>query len=123
MTVTGLMVLVIVLTNAAVDIYITRGVKQVGEIEGFRLGLLPGIIRRVLTCRDFLLGVLFLALSFFSFLSILSWADMSFVVPATSLVYVVTLIGARFLLKEHIEGMRWAGTLLVCLGVALICLP
>jgi drug/metabolite transporter (DMT)-like permease len=33
------------------------------------------------------------------------------------------LIGARFLLNEHVDGMRWAGTLLVCLGVALICLP
>jgi drug/metabolite transporter (DMT)-like permease len=117
------MVLVIVLTNAAGDIYITRGMKQVGEIGGFRFGLLPGIIGRVLMCKDFLLGVFFLALSFFSFLSILSWADMSFVVPATSLVYVVTLVGARFLLKEHVDGMRWAGTLLVCLGVALICLP
>ena len=123
MTVTGLVVLVIVLTNSAGDIYITRGMKQVGEVDGFGLSRVLGVIKRVLTSKDFLLGVFFLALSFFSFLSILSWADMSFVVPATSLVYVVTLIGARFLLKEHVDGMRWAGTLLVCLGVALICLP
>jgi transporter family protein len=122
MTVTGLMVLVIVLTNAAGDIYITRGMKQVGEIERFGFAQALGIIGQFLTCRDFLLGIFFLALSFFSFLSILSWADMSFVVPATSLVYVVTLIGARFLLNEHVDGMRWAGTLMVCLGVALICL-
>ncbi len=123
MTITGLMVLLIVLTNAAGDIYITRGMKRVGEVEGFRLGEVLRVARRVLTCGDFLLGIFFLALSFFSFLAILSWADMSFVVPATSLVYLVTLIGARFVLKERVDGMRWAGTLLVCLGVAIICIP
>lgn len=123
MMVTILVVLVIVLTNAAGDLYLTRGMKQVGEIDSFRPGELIRIVKQVLTCRDFLLGILFLALSFFSFLAILSWADMSFVVPATSLVYVVTLVGARFLLKERVDGLRWAGTLLVCAGVALICLP
>lgn len=123
MMVTILVVLVIVLTNAAGDLYLTRGMKQVGEIDSFRPGELIRIVKQVLTCRDFLLGILFLALSFFSFLAILSWADMSFVVPATSLVYVVTLLGARFLLKERVDGLRWAGTLLVCAGVALICLP
>jgi drug/metabolite transporter (DMT)-like permease len=117
------MILLIVLTNAAGDIYITRGMKRVGEVEGFRLREVLKIARRVLTCGDFLLGIFFLALSFFSFLAILSWADMSFVVPATSLVYLVTLIGARFVLKEQVDGMRWAGTLLVCLGVAIICIP
>ena len=64
-----------------------------------------------------------LAVSFFSFLAVLSWADLSFVVPATAIVYAVTVLGAKFILREHIDGMRWAGTLLVCLGVALVCLP
>jgi drug/metabolite transporter (DMT)-like permease len=123
MAVTILVVLVIVLTNAAGDLYITRGMKQVGEIDSFRPLAVFRIVRQVLTCKDFILGVFFLALSFFSFLAILSWADMSFVVPATSLVYVVTLLGARFLLKENVDRMRWAGTFLVCLGVALICFP
>jgi len=123
MSLTVLMVLVIVVTNAAGDICITRGMKRVGEIDGFRPGQLLKIVKRVLTCGDFLLGILFLAMSFFSFLAILSWADMSFVVPATSLVYVVALIGARFLLKERVDGLRWAGTIIVCVGVALICLP
>lgn len=123
MSLTAFMVLVIVVTNAAGDISITRGMKRVGEIEGFRPLQILGVVKRVLTCGDFLLGIFFLALSFFSFLALLSWADMSFVVPATSLVYVVTLIGARFVLHERVDRMRWAGTLVVCLGVALICLP
>lgn len=123
MIVTVLVVLVVVLTNAAGDLYITRGMKKVGEIDDFRPMALLRIIKQVVTSKDFILGIFFLALSFFSFLAVLSWADMSFVVPATSLLYVVTLVGARFLLKEHVDGMRWAGTFVVCLGVALICLP
>jgi len=123
MSLTAFMVLVIVVTNAAGDIFITKGMKRVGEIEDFRPARILGVLKQVLACRDFLLGVFFLALSFFSFLAVLSWADMSFVVPATSLVYVVTLVGARFMLHERIDGMRWAGTLIVCVGVALICLP
>jgi drug/metabolite transporter (DMT)-like permease len=123
MTVTILVVLVIVLTNAAGDLYITRGMKQVGEIDSFRFAAIIRVIKQVLASRDFILGVFFLALSFFAFLAILSWADMSFVVPTTSLVYVVTLLGARFALNEQVDRMRWAGTFLVCLGVALICFP
>ncbi len=123
MSLTAFMVLVIVVTSAAGDIFITKGMKRVGEIEDFRPARILGVFKQVLVCRDFLLGVFFLALSFFAFLAVLSWADMSFVVPATSLVYVVTLVGARFLLHERIDGMRWAGTLIVCVGVALICLP
>ena len=72
---------------------------------------------------NFILGVVCLAVSFFSFLAVLSWANLSFVVPATAIVYAVTVLGAKFILREHIDGMRWAGTLLVCLGVALVCLP
>ena len=69
-----------------------------------------------------LLGIFFLAVSFFSFLSVLAWADMSFVVTTTASVYIVAILGAKFILKERISPLRWAGTLLVGAGVALICM-
>jgi len=53
---------------------------------------------------------------------LLSWADVSFVVPATALSYVSGALGAKFLLNEHVATARWAGVLLVCLGVTLISL-
>lgn len=121
--ITAIMLVIIVVSNAAGDVFITKGMKQVGEVSNFHPMVLVGIVRRVLTNRNFLLGILSLAVSFFSFLAVLSWADMSFVVPATSLVYVVTLVGAKLFLNEKVDRLRWAGTLLVCLGVALICIP
>ncbi|MEM5788134.1 MAG: EamA family transporter [Syntrophobacteraceae bacterium] len=120
---TTLLVLMVVFSNAAGDVLITRGMKQIGDMSVTKLPDLVGIVKRIFCSRDFLLGVISLAVSFFSFLTVLSWADLSFVVPATSIVYVVTLLGAKFFLNEQINRMRWAGTLLVCLGVALVCIP
>ncbi len=118
---TALTILVIILSNAAGDVLISSGMKQIGEVSTLNPRELLRIAVRVLTCRDFVLGIACLAVSFFSFLLILAWEAMSFVVPATSLVYVVSILGARVFLKERVSALRWAGTLLVCLGVALIC--
>lgn len=120
---TVLMIALIVVSNAAGDIYITKGMKQVGEVATLSPKELLAIAGRAVTNGNMLLGIFCLAVSFFSFLAILTWADMSFVVPATSTVYVVTILGAKFILKERINALRWAGTLLVCAGVALICMP
>jgi len=120
---TALMVLMVVLSNAAGDVLLTKGMKQVGDVSAVsRLEILR-TIKRIAGNLNFVVGVACLAVSFFSFLTVLSWANLSFVVPATALVYVVTVLGAKFFLKEQIDRMRWAGTLLVCFGVALICLP
>ena len=60
-----------------------------------------------------------LALSFYGFLTMLSWYPVSFVVPVTSLAYMVGPLGAKFLLRERLSATRWAGVVFICLGVAL----
>jgi drug/metabolite transporter (DMT)-like permease len=120
---TALMIAIVVIGGSAGDVFITKGMKQIGEISTVHLGELAGIAARVLANKNFLAGILFMACSFFAFLAVLSWADLSFVLPATSLSFVITTIGAKFVLKEQISRLRLAGTLLVCLGVALISLP
>ncbi len=120
---TALMIAIVVIGGSAGDVFITKGMKQIGEISTVHLGRLATIAIRVLANRNFLVGVLFMAFSFFAFLAVLSWADLSFVLPATSLSFVITTVGAKFVLKEQISRIRLAGTLLVCLGVALISLP
>lgn len=121
--ITLVMIAVIVFSNAAGDVLITRGMKKMGEVNSFHPYHLLQLGRRALGNGDFLLGVFCLAISFFAFISVLAWAEMSFIVPATSVVYVVTVLGARFFLKEQIDKLRWAGTFLVCMGVVLVCLP
>jgi transporter family protein len=116
---TAVMIAMIVLADSAGDVLITKGMKQVGEISTIKPKELLSIAQRVLSNRDFLSGIFFMAVTFFSFLTVLSWADLSLVFPATSLVYVASGLGAKFILKETVSLQRWAGILLVCLGVAL----
>ncbi len=120
---TAILIAMIVLADSAGDVFITKGMKQIGEVSTLNLKVLLSTARRVLGNSSFLLGILFFSVTFFSFLAVLSWADLSLVFPATSLVYVVSTLGAKFILKETVTIQRWAGILMVCLGVALISLP
>jgi transporter family protein len=120
---TAIMIAIIVLADSTGDVLLKRGMMQVGEVSTIRFRELVIIVQKVLSNKNFLSAIFFITLTFFSFLTVLSWADLSFVFPATSLVYVMGTLGAQFILKETVTFQRWAGTLLVCLGVALTSLP
>jgi drug/metabolite transporter (DMT)-like permease len=67
-----------------------------------------------------MLGILVLILWLLSRMALLSWADLSYVLPVTSLGYVVTAVVGHFLLNENISAERWAGTLLIVAGTILV---
>jgi drug/metabolite transporter (DMT)-like permease len=120
---TALLMAIIVLADSAGDVFLTKGMKEVGEISTINPRALLVICRKVISNRSFLSGIFFMAIFFFSFLIVLSWADLSLVFPAKSLVYVMSTLGAKWILKETVSLQRWGGIFLVCLGVALISLP
>ena len=95
--------------------------KRIGEVKNFAPRALLSILRRVLQSGWMWLGTALAALAFFSLLALLSWAKVSFVVPATGANYIVGALGAKFLLKERVSKARWCGALLVAVGVALVC--
>lgn len=68
----------------------------------------------------FLLSLVAYTASFFGFMALLSIRDVSFVVPATAVGYVLETLLARWLLREQVSGRRWAGAALVVAGVCLI---
>ena len=120
---TAALIATIVLADAIGDVLLSMGMKQVGEISTLRPRGLLRVGRRIVTNRSFLCGLFFLAVTFFSFLVVLSWADLSLVFPAKSLVYVASTLGAKFILGENVTPVRWTGISFVCLGVALTSLP
>jgi len=120
---TAFLITIIVLADAAGDVLLTRGMKQVGEISTINPRALFGIGGRVITNKSFLSGIFFVTITYVSFLIVLSWADLSLVFPAKSLVYVLSTFGAKFFLEETVTFQRWLGIVLVCLGVALTSLP
>src|SRR5262249_51959765 len=66
------------------------------------------------------LGVLLLILWLLSRMALLSWADLSYVLPVTSVGYVLVAIAGRVWLNEQITARRWMGILLIMAGVALV---
>jgi drug/metabolite transporter (DMT)-like permease len=66
------------------------------------------------------LGVVLLVLWMLSRMTLLSWADLSYVLPVTSIGYVLVAVVGKILLHENISGRRWSGILLIMAGVALV---
>jgi drug/metabolite transporter (DMT)-like permease len=66
------------------------------------------------------LGVVLLILWLTSRMTLLSWADLSYVLPVTSVNYVLVALAGALLLHEHISTRRWAGISLIMAGVALV---
>ena len=98
------------------EICSAKGMKQVGDISFSPRSLLAAV-RRMIRNPYLITGIGFLAVSFFSFLSLLSYQNLSFIVPLTAATYIMNTLGARFYLKEKVTKRRWLGTILVAGGV------
>jgi drug/metabolite transporter (DMT)-like permease len=117
---TALVLTLMILAGAVGDILVSKGMKQVGEIAtvnpvellraGVRAAHNPYVVG----------GVLGLAVYFFSFSTVLSWADVSLVVPISALSFLLTTFVAQRSLGEHVTPQRWCGTLLIVIGVVLV---
>lgn len=119
----AMMVVILVLANAIGEVLIAKSMKHLGEISTLRLSELVKIVWRILRNKLFVIGFVLMALNFVVFLILLSLADLSLVMPLTALGFVIKTFGAKIFLKEKISRERLIGTLLVCVGVALISLP
>lgn len=101
-------------------VYLSKGLKQIGEVEQFSVSAVARIIKRGATNPHLLLGITFEAAFFACLLVLMSQGDVSFVWPLTSLGFVLTTLAARFVLHESVSLARWSGVLLIMLGAALI---
>jgi transporter family protein len=120
---TVLLLALLSLCGALGDVFLAKGMKQVGALPRLHPGALLVLGRKMAHNGAVLLGLLSLIAAFLTFVVLLSWADLSFIVPATSLHFVLATLGAKWILQEHISCLRWFGTILVGLGVALLALP
>ena len=119
---TAAMIASIVVWATAGDILTASAMRQIGDLDAIRArsGLF-GAVAAVLTNRRFGIGVLCLALSFFSLLYAFSHRDLSLIGPAaTSLTFVTNAVAARVFLHENVDRRRWTAALFVCIGVALL---
>jgi drug/metabolite transporter (DMT)-like permease len=107
---------IVVLSNAFGNLFLTLGMKQDAEA----LTLSPFPFLRAIFSPWVALGILLLVLWLLSRMTLLSWADLSYVLPVTSMGYVASALLGRWFLAEHITAGRWAGTLLIVAGTILV---
>lgn len=98
------------------DSLVSRGMKQVGSIS---LHDLPGIVLVVFR-PEIALGIFFLLAFFACYTSALSWADLTYVLPATSISFILLTLVAKFILHENVSLARWMGVLLISIGVGVV---
>jgi drug/metabolite transporter (DMT)-like permease len=113
---TRIFAIIVVLSGALGNFFLTWGLKH----RSAELSYSP--VAYVLAFLDpwVMLGVALLILWLLSRMALLSWADLSYVLPVTALGYVVSALMGRLLLDEHVSAQRWAGTVLIFLGIALV---
>lgn len=118
---TALFLSIVVLAGTTGELLTAHAMKQAGRTEAFTPSAIVDLLKHGFGHWALWTGLGLQALAFFALLPLLSWADLSFVVPATALNYVVGAAGSALFLREHVDRTRWAGVLLVCIGVAVMC--
>lgn len=110
----------VMVAGTAGELCMARAMRTVGEVTDFRPAALLRVAWRATRVMWTWIGLGLMTLAFFSLLEVLSIENVSFVVPVTALSYAVGTLGGRLFLREKVSPARWAGVLLVCLGVALV---
>jgi len=89
------------------------------DLGGFSLHNFSGLLLAILN-PWVAIGILFLLTFFACYMSALSWADLTYVLPATSLAYVLVALIGHFRLHEVISPTRWLGIALIATGVGFV---
>lgn len=113
---TRVFTIIVVLSNSLGNLFLTWGLRH---WEG-QLALSPLDYIKAIFNPWVGLGVTLLILWMLSRMALLSWADLSYVLPVTAIGYVVSAIFGRVFLDEQISWQRWAGTLFIVAGIALV---
>jgi drug/metabolite transporter (DMT)-like permease len=111
-----LILAIVTLTSALGDTFLDIGMKQLGPVSLHHLGTLIVALK----IPWVLAGIVLLIGFFASYLTALSWADVTFVLPATSFAYVVVALLSRFWLHEEITPARWLGIFCIVAGVGFV---
>lgn len=106
----------IMVTAAFGDTFLSVGMKQVGPVSVHHLSSLLAAFQVPWIWG----GIALLIVFFASYLTALSWADLTFVLPATAFGYVIIALLSAFWLQESISAERWLGIALITVGVGFV---
>ena len=113
------MILAMVVCANAGDLMLKRGMTKIGAVKISQSGLQHAFLATV-TNGTIWIGVVFLAGFMLSYMTVLSWADYSYVMPAGAFGYALLTLLAVVFLHETVSPRRWIGVVLICVGVLLV---
>jgi drug/metabolite transporter (DMT)-like permease len=110
----------IVVAGTGGELCVSRAMKSVGEVHDFSPRSLMSFVWQSLRLKWMWAGIALMSLGFFSLLAILSFQEVSFVVPVSALSYAAGAFGAKAFLGERVSRNRWIGIAVVCVGVTIV---
>jgi drug/metabolite transporter (DMT)-like permease len=116
---TYLLILLMVIFGPLGNVLLGKGMKRIGPVN-IRPAEALDLLSRVLTSGTIWLGIASLITFFVAYMLVLSWADYSYVQPASSVAYGMVALLAHFVLREVVTPMRWVGVVIICLGVVVV---
>ena len=114
------LILVMVIFGPLGDVFLRKGMREIGAISNWSPANLAHVFVAVFNSGMIWLGIASLLTFFVAFTLVLSWADYSFVQPASSFAYGFVAVLGRYVLGESITTMRWVGVLIICVGVLIV---
>ena len=117
---TVVVMLVAVTAGTIGDLLLASGMKELGDISALNLRGILNVAVQALTSPKLVFGTCMLAVFFFLWLAVLSWEDLSVALPMQALNYILVAFLSQYFLHETVTPMRWAGTVLVAIGVMMI---
>ena len=113
------MILAMVVCANTGDLLLKRGMTKIGAVEISAAGMRHALLLTV-TNGTIWLGIFFLTGFMISYMTVLSWADYSYVMPAGAFGYATLTLFAVTFLHEAVSPRRWIGVILICFGVLLV---
>ncbi len=107
--------MIVVLSNVAGNSALTHGMQKLGDIGNSPVALIGTLFHPWVA-----LGVALLLVWTLTHMALLSWADLSYVIPVTAIGYVLTALSGEFVLGETVTPAHWLGILLITAGVTLV---
>lgn len=117
---TSIMVALLIILNSSGNFFFGLGMKRIGEIHGLSLATLHTAFIAVFSSPWIWLGIVSMLLFLGALMLVLSWADFSYVLPATAAMYAVVPLLGHFVLREQVTAVRWTGVALICAGVLFV---
>ena len=117
---TYIFILFIALFAPLGNVLLSKGMKSVGSAQHWQVHELFHVFGRILSSGYIWLGIACLLAFFVAYMLVLTWADYSYVQPASAFSYAVVAILGLLLLGEKVNLLRWAGIAVICLGVLIV---